>query len=131
MPGQMRLRSLFWSFPWLKRPVHSNHDPASLIPPDLILPDMQLKVFANLAEVTGERHISVDPPEAATVGDALEAAFDRHPELREEVLDSDGTPREHINILVNGSTIEPTLEGLNQSIDASDEIAIFPPVSGG
>ncbi len=91
---------------------------------------MEFKLFANLVDVAGDRRISIDT-EAGTLDEALEALFDTVPELREEVLDADGTPNEHINILVNGSNIAHENGGLDREVDADDEIAIFPPVSGG
>lgn len=92
---------------------------------------MEFKLFANLVDVAGDRRISVDAQDAVTLEEALDALFETVPELRDEVLDSDGVPNEHINILINGSNIAHEDVGLDRQVDADDEIAIFPPVSGG
>lgn len=92
---------------------------------------MEVKLFANLVDIAGERTMSIDPEEAETLEEALEVVFGIAPELREEVLEDDGSPCEHINILVNGSNIAHDGSGLGRELGATDEIAIFPPVSGG
>lgn len=92
---------------------------------------MKVKLFANLVDLADERTMDVSTEEASTLREALEAVFDRAPDLREEVLEDDGTPCEHINIVVNGNNIAHEDEGLERAVEADDEIAIFPPVSGG
>ena len=92
---------------------------------------MQWKLFANLAEAAGERRIDVDTPAEATVGDALSALLDRYPDLEAEVLDESGELREHIQLLRNGRNPFVTAEGLETDLEEGDELALFPPVSGG
>lgn len=91
---------------------------------------MEWKLFADLAEIAGDRHVSVDVDAGATVGDALDALLADHPALAERVLDDDGDLRDHINVLCNGENVF-TEEGLETVLDAGDELALFPPVSGG
>ena len=90
---------------------------------------MEWKLFADLAEIAGERSVSVDV-EGGTVEDALDALFEVHPGLRERVLSSDGSVRGHLNVLRNGTDVA-TEEGLSSPVEAADELALFPPVSGG
>jgi molybdopterin synthase sulfur carrier subunit len=94
---------------------------------------MQWKLFANLAEAAGDRRIDVDldVSQGATVGDALSALLDRCPGLEPEVLDDEGELREHIQLLRNGRDPFVTAAGLETDLDESDELALFPPVSGG
>ncbi|GGL26916.1 molybdopterin synthase sulfur carrier subunit [Halarchaeum grantii] len=87
---------------------------------------MDWKLFADLAEVAGDDEPSVRVGDDATVRDALDALIDAHPALAERVLDDDGTPHEHVNLLRNGQRAE-----LDERVDAGDELALFPPVSGG
>ena len=64
------------------------------------------------------------------MGDALDALLDANPALAERVIDDDGDLRDHVNLLRNGEDVrEP--EGLSTPVDPDDELALFPPVSGG
>jgi len=91
---------------------------------------MQWKLFADLAEVAGDRAIRVDVDPGATVGDALDELLDSRPALRERVLDDSGAVADHINVLRNGENVH-TADGLDTTLEAGDELALFPPVSGG
>lgn len=91
---------------------------------------MQWKLFADLAEVAGERTIDVDLDGEATVADALAALLDGRPALRERVLDEDGDLLDHVNLLRNGENVYHE-GGLGATVDDDDELALFPPVSGG
>ncbi len=90
---------------------------------------MEWKLFADLAEVGGDRRITVDES-AETVGDALDALLADRPALRDRVLTNDGDVREHINVLRNGENVAHD-DGLDTELDPDDELALFPPVSGG
>ncbi|MCD2204611.1 ubiquitin-like small modifier protein 1 [Halobacterium sp. KA-6] len=90
---------------------------------------MEWKLFADLAEVGGDRRITVDES-AQTVGDALDALLADRPALRDRVLTDDGDVREHINVLRNGENVAHA-DGLDTELDPDDELALFPPVSGG
>lgn len=92
---------------------------------------MQWKLFADLAEVAGEREVAVDVPAGATVGDAVDALIASEPALADRVLDDDGTLRDHINVLRNGTNVRTQEEGLATVLEPGDELAMFPPVSGG
>ena len=88
---------------------------------------MQWKLFADLAEAAGERTVTVETEvDADTVDDALAALFEAKPALRERALDANGKLRGDVNLLKNGESVEP-----GASVDADDELALFPPVSGG
>jgi molybdopterin synthase sulfur carrier subunit len=86
---------------------------------------MEWKLFADLAEVAGDRRIEVT--DGDTAGEALDALLDGRPALRERVLDGEGTLQEHVTVLRNGET----LGDLSASVEAGDELALMPPVSGG
>ncbi|ESP87802.1 ubiquitin-like small modifier protein 1 [Candidatus Halobonum tyrrellensis] len=91
---------------------------------------MRWKLFADLAEAAGGRELAVDADGADTVGEALDALLDAHPALAARVLDEEGELRPHVNLLRNGEDVHET-EGLATPVDADDELALFPPVSGG
>lgn len=91
---------------------------------------MQWKLFADLAEVAGTDTAPVDP-DAATVGEALDALLADHPALADRVRDDDGTVHDHVNVLRNGTDVTATDAGLDAELEEGDELALFPPVSGG
>lgn len=91
---------------------------------------MQWKLFADLAEAAGAKEIDVDAEPGVTVGDALDDLLDAHPALAERVLE-DGDLHDHINILRNGTNVMVQEDGLKTNVEAGDELAMFPPVSGG
>jgi molybdopterin synthase sulfur carrier subunit len=90
---------------------------------------MEWKLFADLAEIAGGRAVEVEASPGETVGDALDALLDAHPDLRDRVLD-DGAVADHINVLRNGQSVRDD-DGLETTLEAGDELALFPPVSGG
>lgn len=91
---------------------------------------MEWKLFADLAELAGDRTVSVDVAAGSTVGDALDELLAANPPLADRVLDDDGELLDHINVLRNGENVFSN-EGLATTVDAGDELALFPPVSGG
>jgi len=92
-------------------------------------PRMEWKLFADLAEIAGGRTVEVEASPGDTVGDALDDLLDAHPDLRERVLE-DGSVADHINVLRNGRSVRHD-EGLETTLAEGDELALFPPVSGG
>lgn len=91
---------------------------------------MHWKLFANLAEVTGDKEVELDLDGGVTVAEALDALFERHPELEAEVHE-DGDLAEHIRLLVDGADPFETADGYDTILDSDAELALFPPVSGG
>jgi molybdopterin synthase sulfur carrier subunit len=90
---------------------------------------MEWKLFADLAEIAGGRTVEVDASPGDTVGDAFDALLDARPDLRDRVLD-DGTVADHINVLRNGRSVHHD-DGMATTLESGDELALFPPVSGG
>ena len=90
---------------------------------------MEWKLFADLAEIAGARVIDVDAEPGDTVGDAFDALLAAHPDLRERVLE-DGELADHINLLRNGQNVHHG-DGMETTLAQGDELALFPPVSGG
>jgi molybdopterin synthase sulfur carrier subunit len=88
---------------------------------------MKWKLFADLAEVAGGKEIDAEPGE--TVGTALSSLVDEYPDLEDRIYE-DGELREHINVLRNGTNVSAE-DGLDTELEAGDELALFPPVSGG
>ncbi|HZJ28366.1 MAG TPA: ubiquitin-like small modifier protein 1 [Solirubrobacterales bacterium] len=67
--------------------------------------------------------------EGATVGAALEAAFNEHEGLRERIT-QEGELRRFVNVYVGGEDIR-FQEGLDTPVPAGAEVTILPAVAGG
>ena len=93
--------------------------------------EIRWKLFADLAELADGRTVTVDVDDDATVGDALAALFEGRDALRDRVLDDDGDVRGDVNVLRNGRNVVTQESGMETGIESSDELAVFPPVSGG
>lgn len=91
---------------------------------------MEWRLFATLAEAAGDTSVSVDVDDDPTVGDAFDALLDAHPALEDEVLD-DGELADHVRLLHEGRDPFAEADGLDTPVEAGDELALFPPVSGG
>ncbi|MFB6170920.1 MAG: ubiquitin-like small modifier protein 1 [Haloarculaceae archaeon] len=92
---------------------------------------MEWKLFANLAETAGEQEVEVDVDPGETFRDALDALLAVHPELEDEILDENGEFYDHVRVLRNGENPFVKQEGFDTVLAADDELALFPPVSGG
>jgi molybdopterin synthase sulfur carrier subunit len=91
---------------------------------------MEWKLFADLAEIAGGKEVEVETDSGETVGAALAALVAEHPGLEDRIYDDEGDLRDHINVLRNGTNVHAE-DGLDTELDAGDELALFPPVSGG
>jgi len=80
-----------------------------------------------LRDVTGgSRAVDVT---GATVAEALEALFSRHPSLRERVTD-DGRLSRFINVYVNDRDVRYR-EGLETPVGPDDTVILLPAMAGG
>ena len=86
-----------------------------------------VKVPAQLrASTGGSSELEVD---GTTVGEALEAVFTEHEELRGRITDG-GELRRFVNVYVGGEDIRYQ-EGLETAVSEGSEITILPAVAGG
>jgi sulfur-carrier protein len=86
-----------------------------------------VKIPAQLRGVTdGEGEIEV---EGSTVGEALDAVFEEHDDLRERITE-DGGLRRFVNVYVSGEDIR-FRDGLETELADGDEVTILPAVAGG
>jgi molybdopterin synthase sulfur carrier subunit len=74
---------------------------------------------ATAAEVTG-----------STVGEALEALYAEHGELRNRMADDNGGLRRFVNVYLAGEDIR-FLDGLDTPVDDGAELTVLPAVAGG
>ena len=75
----------------------------------------------------GESELQV---EGGTVGEVLDALFERHGELRDRLSDDNGGLRRFVNVYVDGEDIR-FAEGLETTVADGDEVQILPAVAGG
>ena len=68
--------------------------------------------------------------EGGTVGEALEALYAEHGELRERVADDDGALRRFVNVYLDGEDVR-FLDGLETTVPDGAELQILPAVAGG
>jgi sulfur-carrier protein len=86
-----------------------------------------VKIPAQLRPLTGgEGETEV---EANSVGEALEALFERYDGLRDRITE-DGELRRFVNVYAGGEDIRFG-EGLETAVGDGDEITILPAVAGG
>ena len=67
--------------------------------------------------------------EGGTVGEVLDALFERYEELRDRICD-DGDLRRFVNVYVGGEDIR-FLNGLDTEVSDGDDVKILPAVAGG
>ncbi len=88
---------------------------------------VRVKIPTQLREATGgEATASVD---GSTVGEVLDALYERYGELRSRIA-QDGGLRRFVNVYVDGEDIR-FLDGLDTSVSDGDEVTILPAVAGG
>ncbi len=89
---------------------------------------LKVKLFANFREVTKNKEVEVDV-KGNTVKDVVSSLIAAYPGMGPIML-NERELKPYVNILLNGKTIKGQ-GGVSSRIKAGDEIAIFPPVSGG
>jgi len=89
---------------------------------------IRLKIPTILRGITDEA--GVLEAEGATVGEALAAAIDRHPDLAARLFDDDGTLRRFLNIFVEEEDIRFE-QGLDTPVAPGQTVSLLPAVAGG
>ncbi len=87
---------------------------------------VNVRLFANIREIMGSAEVSLS---ARSIEELLSRLIDMRPALQDVLFDGDEL-RPYITILVNGRNIHD-LNGNRTELTDGDEVAIFPPVSGG
>lgn len=87
------------------------------------MPEIKVKLFANFREFTKTKELKM---EGETVRAVLLTLCKKYQGL-EDMLFKDENLRPYVNVFLNGRNIP----GLDIPLKQDDEIAIFPPVSGG
>ena len=90
------------------------------------MPKIKVKLFANIREFTKTKELEVD---SGTVGDILKKLNEKFPGLEKMIFDGEKI-KPYVNVFLNGKNVLD-LDGLETGLRVNDEVAIFPPVSGG
>ncbi|WP_319580096.1 MoaD/ThiS family protein [uncultured Methanospirillum sp.] len=85
--------------------------------------------YARFRDVFGEES-TVEVPNSATILDAVRVLAGRAGPDAELLLSSDGTIREYVMIVHQGSRVRPTDAG-TVTLAEGETLTLFPPVSGG
>jgi len=79
---------------------------------------VRLLFFASLKDIVGSRELRLDVPQGSTVGDLLSQLESKYPRMKDY--------RSVILTALNEEYVDKAAR-----ISEDDEVAIFPPVSGG
>jgi len=90
------------------------------------MPNIRVKFFANFREFTGTKELEMD---GSTVIGILKNLCTKFPGFEELIFDGEKI-KPYVNVFLNGRNVKES-GGINTMLHADDEIALFPPVSGG
>jgi len=88
---------------------------------------VSVRFFATVREAAGVPSVTVD---AADIGELLEALGDRFGPRFSRLLGEPAPDPERVVVLLNGRNLGRKLS-MDRRLSDGDDIAIFPPVSGG
>ena len=92
------------------------------------MPTATVELPGLLARVTGDKHVAVD---AETVGGAIDRLLDRHPGLRQHLLDDRGDLRPNVLCAVDGEPTRLGDEDRSAVLRDGATIVFVPSVAGG
>jgi sulfur-carrier protein len=87
-----------------------------------------VKIPPQLRSVTGGQ--GSETVDGATVGEVMNALYERHGELRDRVAGDDGELRRFVNVYLDGEDVR-FLDGLETQVPDGAELQILPAVAGG
>jgi len=87
---------------------------------------MKIKLFGGLRQKAGRAEIEVP---GATIREALHNVCAENEILQAAIFDGN-VLHAHVRVMVNGRDSE-LAQGLDTTVSADDQIAIFPPIAGG
>ena len=89
---------------------------------------VRFKLFANFREAVKKKDVDITFA-GGTVDDAIGALAADFPAMK-PLIYQDGRLKQYVNVLLNGQTVRHDQIG-SVAVKEGDEIALFPPVSGG
>ncbi|MFC1959592.1 ubiquitin-like small modifier protein 1 [Chloroflexota bacterium] len=85
-----------------------------------------VKLFGNLRDYAETSKVDVS---GGTVREVLDGLCTQSPALCEVILEG-GELNSHLQVMLNGRGVD-FIQGLDSTVTANDQIAIFPPIAGG
>ncbi|MEF8812809.1 MAG: ubiquitin-like small modifier protein 1 [Halovenus sp.] len=90
--------------------------------------EIELRFFANFRDIVGQKTITREYGDTATIGDIMRALSAEYPEM--ELFADDGTVRDYLTIMKDGRDIT-YIDGLDTELESNSTVSLFPPVAGG
>jgi molybdopterin synthase sulfur carrier subunit len=90
---------------------------------------VRVRFFARFRELLGT-DIVAEPPSGTVLAALIREVTRKSPEGHDAIFDEHGAFREFVILMRNGKRVEAA-DAENTAITDGDEIAVFPPVSGG
>lgn len=90
---------------------------------------IRFRLFANFREAAKQKDVDVAVSGGNTISDAIKALLARYPAM-EPMMFQDGRLKQYVNVLLNGQAVKGDQVAMID-VKEGDEIALFPPVSGG
>lgn len=91
---------------------------------------MQVRFYATLRAIVGDKTIDVPIEPGATVMDLARAVVEMHPPLAEYVFDDEGAIARTVHFMIDGRNAR-WLDGPATVIEAGQSVDVFPPTAGG
>ena len=79
------------------------------------------------ASVGGVKEV---PVTGSTVGEALDALIERHPNLRDQLMTPDGDLNRFVNVYLDGQDVR-YLQALETPVGENDSLVVLPAMAGG
>lgn len=92
---------------------------------------MQIRFYATLRPIVGQRSIELPLPAGATIQTLVDGVIECHPGLTAILRDERGRVPRGVHVFVNGRGAGWLPEGYATPLSPDDEVDIFPAVAGG
>jgi molybdopterin synthase sulfur carrier subunit len=91
---------------------------------------MEIRLYATLRDIAGQRTVDLRTERAQTVGDALCALVRAYPALRPHIFDEQDQLVGYVAVMLEGRNVR-FLDGLTTPLAGAAHLDVFPPVGGG